>query len=138
MPNRFPLSSKLALLAFSLSALPLTTSALRQEAAAPLPSTTRNPVKPTAESQAHAKKVYGYECEMCHGATGDGKTDLAKDMKLTLTDLTDPKTLADKSDADIFNLIRDGKGPMTPEGGRMKTDDIWNLVLYVRSMAKGH
>ena len=35
-----------------------------------------NPVKPTAESQAQAKKVYGYDCAMCHGEKGDGKGDL--------------------------------------------------------------
>ena len=103
---------------------------------APTPPDTKNPIKPTPELQAKAKKVYGYECEMCHGATGDGKTDLAKDMKMTLTDLTDPKTLADKTDAQLFDLIRDGKGQMTPEGNRMKPDDIWNLILYIRGMAK--
>jgi len=106
--------------------------------AAATPPDTKNPIKPTPELQAKAKKVYGYECEMCHGATGDGKTDLAKDMKMTLTDLTDPKTLADKTDAQLFDLIKNGKGQMTPEGDRMKTDDIWNLVTYIRGMSKGH
>jgi mono/diheme cytochrome c family protein len=102
------------------------------------PPDTKNPIKPTPELQAKAKKVYGYECEMCHGATGDGKTDLAKDMKMTLSDLTDPKTLADKTDAQLFDLIKNGKGQMTPEGDRMKPDDIWNLVTYIRGMSKGH
>lgn len=106
-------------------------------AAAEAPATTKaNPVKPTPESQAHAKKQYGYECEMCHGATGDGKTDLAKDMKLALTDLTDPKTLTGKTDGEIFDLIKNGKGQMTGEGNRMKDEDAWNLVIYVRGMAK--
>jgi len=110
---------------------------LSQDAAAATPPDTKNPIKPTPELQAKAKKVYGYECEMCHGATGDGKTDLAKDMKLTLTDLTDPKTLADKTDAQLFDLIKNGKGQMTPEGDRMKADDIWNLILYIRGFSKG-
>ena len=105
--------------------------------AAEAPATTKaNPVKPTPESQAHAKKQYGYDCEMCHGATGDGKTDLAKDMKLALTDLTNPKTLEGKTDGEIFDLIKNGKGQMTGEGSRMKDEDAWNLVIYVRSLAK--
>jgi len=122
---------------------PVSTAAwMNQDAAAPAsasatPPDTKNPIKPTPELQAKAKKVYGYECEMCHGANGDGKTDLAKDMKMTLTDLTDPKTLADKTDAQLFDLIKNGKGQMTPEGDRMKTDDIWNLVLYIRGFSKG-
>lgn len=97
-----------------------------------------NPVKPTAESKARAKKIYGFDCALCHGDTGDGKTDLAKDMQLTITDMTDPKTLSDKSDADLFDLIRKGKDKMPPEDpARAKDDDIWNLVIYVRSLSKG-
>ena len=34
-----------------------------------------NPVKPTAESLSQGKKYYGYDCAMCHGATGIGKGD---------------------------------------------------------------
>jgi mono/diheme cytochrome c family protein len=110
---------------------------LGQDAApVPTPPDTKNPVKPTPESQAKAKKVYGYECEMCHGATGDGKTDLAKDMKMTLTDLSDPKTLTGKTDAELFDLIKNGKGQMAAEGNRMKTDDIWGVILYIRGLAK--
>ncbi|MFC5861625.1 c-type cytochrome [Acidicapsa dinghuensis] len=97
-----------------------------------------NPVKATAESQAKAKKLYNMDCALCHGESGDGKTDLAKDMQLTLSDLTDPKSLADQSDAVIFDVIRKGKDKMPPEEpARAKDDDIWNLVIYVRSLSKG-
>ena len=47
--------------------------------------------KVTAESQAKAKKLYAMDCALCHGASGDGKTDLAKDMQLTMIDWTDSK-----------------------------------------------
>lgn len=104
----------------------------------PAASGAKNPVKATPESQAKAKKTYGFDCALCHGATGDGKTDLAKDMQLTLTDLTDPKALAGKSDGDLFEIIRKGKDKMPPEeAARAKDDDVWNLVIYVRSLAKG-
>jgi len=102
-------------------------------------NTTKNPVKPTAESLAKAKKTYGFDCEMCHAANGNGKTDLAKDMQLSLTDLSDPKTLAGKSDGDIFDIIRKGKDKMPPEeAARAKDDDVWNLVIYVRGFAKNN
>ncbi len=29
-----------------------------------------NPVKPTAQSQAQAKKMYGYDCTICYGEKG--------------------------------------------------------------------
>jgi mono/diheme cytochrome c family protein len=97
---------------------------------------TVNPVKPTAESQAKAKKMYGYDCAMCHGEKGDGKGDLVADMKLTLKDYTDPAALKDVSDGEMFNAIKNGKGQMTGEGDRAKPDDIWNLVILLRSFSK--
>ena len=95
-----------------------------------------NPVKPTPESLARARKIYGYDCAMCHGADGDGKGDLAVDMKLKLLDYRDPASLKDKADDELFRIIQKGKGDMPPEGDRAKTDGIWNLVNYVRSFAK--
>jgi mono/diheme cytochrome c family protein len=95
-----------------------------------------NPVRPTAESQAHAKMLFGIDCAICHGATGDGKGDLVADMKLSMKDMTDPDTLKNMSDGDIYSLIKDGRGKMPGEGARAKDADIWNLVIYVRSLSK--
>src|SRR4029077_4843884 len=95
-----------------------------------------NPVKPTAASTAQAKKTYGYDCAMCHGSNGDGKGDLAVDMKLKLTDYRDPAALKDKTDGELFYIIKNGMGDMPSEGDRAKPDEIWNLVIYIRSFAK--
>jgi mono/diheme cytochrome c family protein len=96
---------------------------------------TPNPVKPTPASQAQAKKMYGYDCAMCHGANGNGKGDVATDMKLNLKDLADPATQKDYTDGELFYIIKNGKGQMTAEGDRLKTDDVWNMVIFVRSFA---
>lgn len=97
----------------------------------------RNPVKPSAESQARAKTLYQVDCAMCHGDNGNGKTDLATSMELTLGDWTDPKTLAGREDWELFNIIRVGKGKMPPEGdGRATDTQVWNLVIYIRSFSK--
>lgn len=95
-----------------------------------------NPVHATAESQAQAKKRYSYDCAMCHGANGDGKGDLVADMKLTMKDYTDPASLKDVSDGEMFYVIKNGKGQMPGDGGRSKPDDIWNMVILMRSFAK--
>jgi mono/diheme cytochrome c family protein len=96
-----------------------------------------NPVKPTAESLARAKKTYTYDCAMCHGADGGGKGDLATDMKLQLADYRDPKTLKDKTDGEMAYIIKNGKGQQMPaEGDRASTDRVWDLVNYIRSFAK--
>lgn len=97
----------------------------------------KNPVKATADSQAKAKNLYQIDCAMCHGDAGNGKSDLATSMGLTLGDWTDPKALGDKPDGEIFNMIRNGKDKMPPEDpARAKDNDVWNLVLYIRSFSK--
>jgi mono/diheme cytochrome c family protein len=121
----------------SLSFLPQQPAAAPAQSAIPADAAKMvNPVKSTTESQAHAKKVYGYDCAMCHGENGNGKGDLVADLKLTLKDYTDPAALKDLSDGEIFYIIKNGKGQMTGEGERAKAEDIWNMVIYVRSLSK--
>jgi len=128
---------------FVLLALLFFASSPQQPAAPPAPSTIPpeaahmvNPVKPTPESQARAKKMYGYDCALCHGANGNGKGDVVADLKLTLKDYTDPAALKDMSDGELFYIIKNGKGQMPPEGDRAKPEDLWNMVILVRSFAK--
>jgi cytochrome c5 len=95
----------------------------------------KNPVvKPTAESQAKAKMLYGRDCALCHGATGNGKND----MGFTMDDWTNPNTLAGKLDSDLFASIRSGKGDkMPPEDvGRANDTEVWNLIVYIRTLSK--
>lgn len=96
-----------------------------------------NPVKPTAESLARGKKQYGYDCAMCHGENGDGKGDVATSMSLKVPDFSAPATLKDRTDGELFYIIRNGKGDMPPEGDRVKAEQIWDMVNYLRSFAKG-
>lgn len=95
-----------------------------------------NPVKPTAESIARGKKLYGYDCAMCHGKDGYGKGDVAEDMKLKISDFSDPAALKERTDGELFYIIKNGKGQMPPEGDRVKPDALWDLVNYIRSFAK--
>lgn len=95
-----------------------------------------NPVKPTAESIAKAKKTYAIDCAMCHGKDGDGKGDVGEEMKLKVSDFTKPATLKDYTDGEVFYIIKNGAVNMPPEGDRVKADELWNLVHYVRSFAK--
>ena len=93
--------------------------------------------KPSADALAKAKKVYELDCALCHGSAGDGKSDLAKDMSLSMQDWTDPKSLSGKSDQELFNAIRKGSGKMPPEdNARAKDDEVRGLVLYIRKFAK--
>jgi len=95
-----------------------------------------NPVKPSPEGLAAARKIYGYDCAMCHGTKGDGKGEIVESMKLTMHDWSDPASLSNRTDGEIFYIITKGKGKMMGEEGRLPDTMRWNLVNLVRSMAK--
>src|SRR5271166_2251773 len=96
----------------------------------------KNPVKPTTEGLAEARKLYGYHCAMCHGKDGDGKGDLGVDMKLELKDWRDPSTISKYTDGELFYIITNGRGKMLGgEGDRTKEEARWNLVNLVHSFA---
>jgi mono/diheme cytochrome c family protein len=94
-----------------------------------------NPVQPSPEGMARAKKLYRMDCAMCHGEKGDGKGDMASDIK-NITDFTNPDAMKDRTDGDLFYITRNGKGEMPPEDKRASDHDVWNLVNYIRAMAK--
>jgi len=95
-----------------------------------------NPVKSSPESLARARKWWGMDCSMCHGANGNGKGDVATSEKLPIVDLTNPATLKDRTDGEIFYIIKTGHQDMPGEGDRIKAEDGWDLVNYVRSLSK--
>jgi mono/diheme cytochrome c family protein len=96
----------------------------------------KNPVKSSPEGLAAARKIYGYDCAMCHGPKGDGKGDIVESMKLTMHDWNDSASLAGKTDGEIFFIITKGKGKMMGEGDRLPETMRWNLVNLVRSYSK--
>jgi mono/diheme cytochrome c family protein len=85
---------------------------------------------------ARVKKIYGYDCAMCHGATGNGKGDMVADLKLNLKDWTNPDALKNKTDGELYYIITNGQGQMPGETGRAKPEDMWNMVVLVRSFSK--
>lgn len=122
MLKPFPLLSVVALLAVA----PLT---LQMPAA-------QEPAKAPAKSSEKAKMIFKRDCALCHNENGDGKTDIAKDMGLSMDDWTDPKTLASKSDEELLKTIRNGKDKMPAEDkGRANDEELKALVHYIRGLA---
>ena len=113
---------------------PATSPAAASPATAPVKK--ENPVKSSPEVLAAAKKVFGYDCAMCHGESGNGKGDLVESMSLKMKDWHDPAVLSGISDGDIYDLIVKGKDKMVGEGDRLAPAKVWGLVHYVRTFAK--
>lgn len=96
----------------------------------------KNPIAPTPEGLADARKFFGYSCAMCHGKDGDGKGDLAAEMKLELHNWHDPASIDKMTDGELFYIITNGKGKMPSQGDRSPERQRWNLVNLVRSFGK--
>jgi mono/diheme cytochrome c family protein len=93
--------------------------------------------KASSDSLARAKEIYKRDCLICHGAGGDGKTEIAKERELVVPDWTDPKSLSGRPDQQLFQIIRFGRGKMPAEAaGRADDAEVRSLILYIRGMSK--
>jgi len=96
----------------------------------------KNPVKSTPESIEAGKTAYNKYCKFCHNEGGTGNGALApKDTHPP--SLIDAKWDHGSTDGEIFENIKEGIGPkfdMKPMKAKMKDDDIWNVVNYLRSL----
>jgi mono/diheme cytochrome c family protein len=143
---RIPLSARRALLAGA-SILCLSGAAIGAAPQAPANGNAeaaklKNPVASSPESIAAGKATFGTVCASCHGAEGKGGIVLSviEDRGGTQPpDLTDAKWDHGSSDGEIFTTIKKGIAPdffMAPFDGRIPDNDIWNLVNYIKSLAR--
>jgi mono/diheme cytochrome c family protein len=97
----------------------------------------KNPVKPGPDSIKKGNTLFeGNNCAACHGETGLGDGMMAAALNPKPANLTDKKRMEAFSDGELFWLISEGKSAMPPFKDTLKKTDIWNLVNYVRSLAK--
>ena len=99
----------------------------------------KNPVKSSPASVAAGKTLYTAQCVTCHGVSGKGDGQMAMALNPPKpSDLTDASWKHGSTDGEIFTLIHDGakSTSMRGYGSRMKPDDIWNVVNYLRTLAQ--
>ena len=97
----------------------------------------KNPVAASPASMTAGKKLYDAQCASCHGTSGKGDGKAGALLKPLPSDLTDVDWRHGQTDGEIFTIIRDGaqQTGMRAYGSRIPTNDIWNLVNYVRSLS---
>ena len=95
-----------------------------------------NPVASSASSIAAGKKLYDVQCTSCHGPKGQGDGKGGETLTPPSSDLADASWKHGSSDGEIFILNRDGarQTGMRPYGSSIVTNDIWNIVNYVRTL----
>lgn len=95
----------------------------------------KNPVGQNQDSIAAGQKIYQKRCASCHGKTGAGDGPNAVDLGIHPAKLSDPRVRGE-SDGALFWRISTGKKPMPGYGTRLSETDRWNLVNYIRTLAK--
>ena len=97
----------------------------------------KNPVASTPESIEAGRATYRRYCASCHGINATGGS--GSDIGAPPPDLTDAEWDHGSSDGEIFYVIKNGVAPefmMTPWADQIKDPDIWNVVNFVKSLAK--
>jgi cytochrome c5 len=72
-------------------------------------------------------------CATCHAPNGSGDTAVGKSVKIP--DLRSP-AVQSQSDAQLAEIIANGKGAMPPFKSNLSTDEIDALVKHVHQLAK--
>ncbi len=98
----------------------------------------RNPVSATPESIAAGAVTFRRRCAACHGADAKGgppKEDFLKPG----SNLIDDKSDHGSSDGEVFYVIKNGVPPdliMDGWGERLSDTEIWNVINFLRDLAK--
>jgi mono/diheme cytochrome c family protein len=99
----------------------------------------KSPVKATPEAIAAGKALYDQQCVQCHGEKGKGDGKLAPTVTgPAVADFTDNKWKHGSTEGEIFTVIKNGvKGTgMRSFTTKLKSEnEIWNVVLYVKTLA---
>ena len=85
-------------------------------------------------AQTDAEKIYKTNCVLCHAADGSGTSPSgralgAKDLRSDV--------VQKKADAELADVITQGKGKMPAFGKKLKPEDITKLDAYIRALPKG-
>jgi mono/diheme cytochrome c family protein len=87
------------------------------------------------------KETYDLLCVSCHGTSGKGDGPTAAALPVKPQNRTDGKHMNSLTDKYLLDFIKGGgasvgKSPlMPPWGNQLKEQDIWNIVVYIRSLA---
>jgi mono/diheme cytochrome c family protein len=95
----------------------------------------QNPVASNESSLAAGEKLYARRCVACHGQKGNGDGPDAADLGIHPAKFSDSR-LRQETDGALFWKITVGKKPMPDYGRRLSPTDRWNVVNYLRTLAK--
>ncbi|MHC4339246.1 MAG: c-type cytochrome [Planctomycetota bacterium] len=81
------------------------------------------------------QQLFTIYCAVCHGATGEGNG-ITTRYKMVNPPSYHTDRLREVPDGEVFKTITEGKGKMGPYGDRVRPDDRWAAVAYVRALQR--
>ena len=88
---------------------------------------------PVLAEDSPGASIFRSNCVICHAGDGSGNTAIGKKNKVR--DLRSPEAQK-ATDAELFELISQGKKPMPGFSGRLTDEQIHQVVAYIRQLAK--
>jgi mono/diheme cytochrome c family protein len=85
---------------------------------------------------AHGKQVYMARCALCHGPEGKGDGPAAAGLNPKPRNHTDGTYMNSRTDDQLLQVIRNGKGGMPAWGAVLSDQEIHDVLKYVRTLAK--
>ena len=86
-----------------------------------------------AFAQSSGADIYKAKCLMCHGPDGLANNPAGKALKAV--SFKDPAVIK-ASDAELFAAVKNGKGKMPAENGKLTDAQIKAVIQYVRTLEK--
>lgn len=93
-----------------------------------------NPLTDQKQALKQGEKLYTAECVVCHGKYGNAETDIAKNLQQKPKNFTQEDFMK-QSDGAIFWKLSEGRGLMQPFKTMLTDDEIWSVVVYVKTLA---
>jgi mono/diheme cytochrome c family protein len=134
-----------SLTAFLVLAIVLCGRLVSTQEANPSAAALKNPVAATPESLSAGKTAYDTNCASCHGNGAQGAVKAGTLISIIQEqggkqppDLTDDAWDYGSTDGEIYTVIKKGVPPtmMAAWEGRVSDTEIWNIVNYLRALAR--
>lgn len=86
---------------------------------------------------ARGAKLFTRYCWTCHGSAGKADGVFTELFTPRPQDLTERYAMARRTDTELYNVIRHGRGPAMPAWGHLLTpQEISDLVVYIRHLSR--
>lgn len=87
----------------------------------------------SAQEATAGKDLFSAKCSICHGPDGSAKTAMGKNLKIRSFQAPEVQK---QTDAELTAIITKGKGKMPVFEGKLTSEQIAQIVGYLRQLGK--